>query len=282
MRKTRAVWHPPWTVVDTLGPARPTLTSYLVSVLGVSRVWGLGKVEGERGRNQRLQAAGCKLSVQFATACFTLERFPPTLQSAGCPRDASAAPQGLCVQWPWQPGAFSPASRGGAGGRGAKVASLLGTQGPASLPWPAQPWLAQPSPAFPGGRWRSPACRVAAPASSPRSHRESGGTGAANAIPAFSLMQDYEEFSPPLGRLGALGGRRGRVMGGARDPRASRVAVTAAPAVCASGFGGWPHLCPRRGNVWPHPWRIRSRTLPGNVYFLANLSQERITACRVI
>lgn len=71
-------------------------------------------------------------------------------------------------------------------------------------------------------------------------------------------------------------------MGGARDPRASRAAVTAAPAVSASGFSGWPQLCPRRGNVWPHPWRIRSRTLPGNVYFLANLSQERITACRVI
>lgn len=141
MRKTRAVWHPPWTVVDTLGPARPTLTFYLVSVLGASRVWGLGKVEGEGGGNQRLQAAGCKLSVQFATACFTLERLPPTLQSAGCPRDASPAPQGLCAQWPWQSGAVSPASRGGAGGRGAKVAFLLGTRGPASLrPWPKS-WL---------------------------------------------------------------------------------------------------------------------------------------------
>lgn len=191
MRKTGAVWHPPWTEVDTLGPARPTLTSLLVSVLGVSGVWGLGKVEGEGGGNQRLQATGCKLSVQFATACFTLERLPPTLQSAGCPRDASAVPHGLCAQCPWQPGAVSPASRGGAGGRGANVAFLLGTQGPANLPWPARPRLAQPSPAFPGGRWRSPACPVAALASSPRSRRESGRAGAANAIPAFSMMQDY-------------------------------------------------------------------------------------------
>ena len=85
-----------------------TLTSYLVSVLGVSRVWGLGKVEGEGGRNQLLQAAGCKLSVQFATACSTLERFPPTLQSAGCPRDASAAPQGRLFRLAGVPGGGAP------------------------------------------------------------------------------------------------------------------------------------------------------------------------------
>lgn len=189
------MWHPPWTVVDTLGLARPTLTSYLVSVLGVSRVWELGKVEGEGGRNQLLQAAGRKLSVQFATACSTLERFPPTLQSAGCPRDASAAPQGH----------LSRLARGCRGeGRQSSFPSWNSGSGEPSLAGPAQP-----SPAFPGRRWRSPACRVVAPASSPRSRRESGGTRAANAIPAFSLMQDYGEFSPPLGRLGALGGRRG-------------------------------------------------------------------------
>ena len=37
-------------------------------------------------------------------------------------------------------------------------------------------------------------------------------------------------------------------------------------------FPRWPHLWPRRGKVWPDPWRIRSQTLPGDVYFLANLS----------
>lgn len=120
MRKTGAVWHPPWTEVDTLGPARPTLTSLLVSVLGVSGVWGLGKVEGEGGGNQRLQATGCKLSVQFATACFTLERLPPTLQSAGCPRDASAVPHGLCGS---APGSLAPSlpPRAGVPGGGAPM-----------------------------------------------------------------------------------------------------------------------------------------------------------------
>lgn len=103
------------------------------------------------------------------------------------------------------PRAVSPASRGCRGeGRQSSFPSWNSGSGEPSLAGPAQP-----SPAFPGRRWRSPACRVVAPASSPRSRRESGGTRAANAIPAFSLMQDYEEFSPPLGRLGALGGRRG-------------------------------------------------------------------------
>ena len=49
------------------------------------------------------------------------------------------------------PRAVSPASRGGAGGRGAKVASLLGTQGAASLPWPAQPSQVLPSLGDAGG-----------------------------------------------------------------------------------------------------------------------------------
>lgn len=84
MRKTRAVWHLPWTEVDTLGPARPTLTSYPVSVLGVSRVWGLGRVEGEGGGTNvcKLRDANSPFSLQARVSRWNVSRQHCKVQAA--------------------------------------------------------------------------------------------------------------------------------------------------------------------------------------------------------
>ena len=84
MRKTRAVWHPPWTEVDTLGPARPTLTSFPVSVLRVSRVWGLGKVEGDGGGTNvcKLRDANSPFSLQARVSRWNVSRQHCKVQAA--------------------------------------------------------------------------------------------------------------------------------------------------------------------------------------------------------
>lgn len=67
-------------------------------------------------------------------------------------------------------------------------------------------------------------------------------------------------------------------MGGARDPRAGRTAVTA---VSASGFGDGLTF----GLGAARYGQIRGESAPKRsqeTYFLANLSKEHITACRVI
>ena len=172
MRKTRAVWHLPWTEVDTLGPARPTLTSYPVSVLGVSRVWGLGRVEGEGGGTNvcKLRDANSPFSLQARVSRWNVSRQHCKVQAA----------RGMPARLPR---AFA---RSGPGSLAPSLSPRAGVPGGG-----APKWLSFLERAFPGGRWRSPACPVAAPASSPRSRRESGRAGAANAIPAFSMMQDY-------------------------------------------------------------------------------------------
>lgn len=79
---------------------------------------------------------------------------------AGCQRDASAVPQ------PSRAGALAARRRpflphGRTGGRGAKVASLRGAEGPAILPGPS-PGSPGGVPLCPGGTGEVPACLVAA------------------------------------------------------------------------------------------------------------------------
>lgn len=88
--------------------------------------------------------ASCRMQTfrSVCTACFTLACLPRALQSAGCsswscrlPAGMPARhPQRLRAQWPWQPSAASSPCSGALGGRGAKVASRPGAQGPVILP----------------------------------------------------------------------------------------------------------------------------------------------------
>ena len=90
MRKTRAVWHPPWTVVDTLGPARPTLTSYLVVSLG--GLPSLGAGEGGGRKREEPTSTSCRMQT-FRSVCngvFHVGTFPANIAKcrlrAGCQR----------------------------------------------------------------------------------------------------------------------------------------------------------------------------------------------------
>lgn len=175
------------------GPACPTLTPIAGVSLGVSRDWGLGRGEGEEGgRNKGRQAAGCKLSVPFATACFTLACLPPALQSAGCFSWSCRLPGGCQRGFPGPLRSVALAARrrlspppAGAPGERRQSGFPAWSSGTGD-PSPAKPWLAQPSAAFPGGPRRSPSLFRGCW----RSCREGGPAGAANAIPAFHLMQD--------------------------------------------------------------------------------------------
>lgn len=115
--------------------------------------------------------ASCRMQTfrSVCTACFTLACLPRALQSAGCsswscrlPAGMPARhPQRLRAQWPWQPSAASSPCSGALGGRGAKVASRPGAQGPVILPRrsPGSPGRVLPSL---GGAGGVPACLLAA------------------------------------------------------------------------------------------------------------------------
>lgn len=113
---------------------------------------------------------------------------------AGCPRDASAASQRLCAPWPRQLRAASlsiPHSpRWGARGRALKWLPCVDLRDRPSFPSQALAPLAKfRLPGKGGGRggaWRSPSLSRGCL----RNCREVGSTRAANAIPAFRLMQE--------------------------------------------------------------------------------------------
>lgn len=128
---------------------------------------------------------------------------------AGCPRGSPAPLRAVTLAASWSP-------RGDTGEGTLKWLPYGELRDQRSSPPPPDQALARPAETLSslgGGPSRAPACLVAAGEAARK---------AAN-VPAFRLMQDCWEFSPPLGLLGAR--RKGGRAGGARDPWAAHAAA---------------------------------------------------------
>ena len=211
----------------------PTPRPRYQSVLGPPEIGNWGREEKEK---KQPRAAGCKLCVQFATACFALARFPPALQSAGCPDWSCGLPEGCQRGSPEPSRAVALAAlrrplpgRRGTGGRGAKVASPRGAQGPAILPGPG--------PGSPG-KYSLPwgvagALAESQPVSWPpeRLQGRRPGWGSKRRTRLSSDARLPRVFPAP--RPPESSRREGGRPGGARGPRAAPAAAATAPGLQA-------------------------------------------------
>lgn len=170
-RKTRARWHPPRTPAHRARPSAPhpraPLPSLVSVSLGVYGNWGLGRGSGRSWREDQM-VASCRMQT-FRSVCnclFLVGMPPPALQSAGCSNLSCMLPAGCQRGSPLRTVALAVqrllclARR--APGEERQSGFPRWSSG-TSDPSPAKPWLAQPSPTFPGaaGGWGEVECWLA-------------------------------------------------------------------------------------------------------------------------